>query len=278
MGRVSATGGETAEASDNELAFEAFGVKVSLGTNRPDLLERLRALVPPGAVACPPSEAGRRFRLDADDAGRCTVSFGEGKESVARGLELELAVGILDAQVRVYLGSKAGEVVFVHAGVVAHEGVAIALPGKSFAGKTMLVAALVEAGATYYSDEFAVIDEQARVHPYAKPLSVRGGEEQLQTDHALESLGWTPGAEPLPLALIAVTTYRPGAEWRPRRMSPGEGAMALLANAVPAQLRPGQVMRFVSQAASNAVAIESPRGEAADVAPLILAEVERLTA
>ena len=65
--------------------------------------------------------------------------------------------------------------IFIHAGVVAQDGVAIALPGVSFAGKTTLVSALVRAGAVYYSDEFAVIDKRGVVNPYPKALSVRAG-------------------------------------------------------------------------------------------------------
>jgi uridine kinase len=41
----------------------------------------------------------------------------------------------------------------------------IAIPGRSFSGKTSLVTALVRAGAVYYSDEFAVIDRDGLVRP-----------------------------------------------------------------------------------------------------------------
>jgi hypothetical protein len=34
----------------------------------------------------------------------------------------------------------------------------------SYSGKTTLVSELIRAGATYYSDEYAVIDERGRVH------------------------------------------------------------------------------------------------------------------
>ena len=61
----------------------------------------------------------------------------------------------------------------MHAGVVGWKGWALVLPGKSGAGKTTLVAELIRAGATYYSDEYAVLDERGRVHPYARPLAVR---------------------------------------------------------------------------------------------------------
>lgn len=256
------------------LGFEAFGVKAALVANRPELVEHLRPLLPPGSEPCPPSEAERRFALIAEEGG--TYGFALNDDPLSnRGLELELALMLLDSQVRLYVGVKAPHTIFVHAGVVGHRGAAIVAPGRSFAGKTMLVSALVGAGATYYSDEFAVIDEQGLVHPYAKPLSLRG-DDQMQIDHPVERLGWTAGSEPLPLGAIVLTNYRADAAWRPRPLTGGEGAMALLANAVPARERPAQVMRVISRAAEGAIAIESERGEADEVAPLLLAELDRL--
>jgi hypothetical protein len=143
----------------------------------------------------------------------------------------------------------------------------------SFAGKTTLVAALVRAGARYYSDEFAVLDKNGLVHPYAKPLSLRD-ENHIQNEHSVESLGGTAGDEPLPVGAIAVTSYRPGGEWQPRRLTPGEGAMAMLANTVPARERPEESLRAVKLAVDGAVVLESERGEADALAPLLLAELE----
>jgi hypothetical protein len=265
-----------AEATRDQhaLAFEAFGVKAALTANRAGLVDQLRPLLPPGAEPCPPSEADRRFALIAEENGTYAFALND-DPPMNRGLELELALMLLDSQIRLYVGVEAPDSVFIHAGVVGHRGVAIVVPGRSFAGKTMLVTALVGAGASYYSDEFAVIDEQGLIHPYAKPLSLRG-EDQMQTDHPVESLGWTAGSEPLPLGAIVLTSYRVDAEWRPRRLTGGEGAMALLANAVPARERPAQVMRAISHAAEGAIAIESERGEADEVAPLLLAELDRL--
>ena len=65
---------------------------------------------------------------------------------------------------------RAQDCLFVHAGVVGWQGKAILIPGRSFSGKTTLVKALIEAGATYYSDEFAILDRQGLVHPYPLPL------------------------------------------------------------------------------------------------------------
>ena len=246
--------------------------RLALSANRPELVDRLRPLLPPGSEPCPPSEAERRFALIAEERGTYGFAVNDDPPMYSR-LELELALMLIDSQIRLYVGIKAPDSIFIHAGVVGYQGAAIVVPGRSFAGKTMLVTALVRAGATYYSDEFAVLDEQGLVHPYAKPLSLRG-DDQMQTDHPVESLGWTAGSEPLPIGAIVITSYRANAEWRPRRLTGGEGAMALLANAVPARERPAQVMRVISRAANGAIAISSDRGEADGVAPQLLAELD----
>ena len=61
----------------------------------------------------------------------------------------------------------------VHAGVVAHDGAALAVPAVSGAGKSTLVGAAVRAGADYVSDEALVVDrDSGEVLPYAKPLGL----------------------------------------------------------------------------------------------------------
>jgi hypothetical protein len=72
------------------------------------------------------------------------------------------------------------------------------------------------------------------------------------------------------MSVAAVTYYVPGAEWRPRRLSKGEGALALLSHTVPARNRPEESLRFVSRAAARAVVLEGERGEAEEFAAMIL--------
>jgi hypothetical protein len=189
-------------------------------------------------------------------------------------VDLDLALDILDSQLRLFLGANAPDSIFIHAGVVAHNSVSIVIPAASFAGKTSLVTALIKAGAVYYSDEFALIDRDGLIHPYPKRLSLRDG-GWAQTDHAVETLGGVAGEDPVPLGMIVITTYKAGAQWKPKRLSAGAGAMTLLANAVPAQERPQEVMEAISRAAKDALVLESDRGEADEIAPLLLAELDR---
>ena len=108
------------------------------------------------------------------------------------------------------------------------------MPGLSFSGKTTLVRALVEAGAVYYSDEFAMLDEAGRVHPYARQLSFRPPDGR-PVDLRAEELGGVAGTEPLPVGMVIVTRYRPGGVWQPRQLSAGAGALAMLEHTIPSR-------------------------------------------
>jgi hypothetical protein len=63
----------------------------------------------------------------------------------------------------------------VHAGAVVLGERALLMPGATHAGKSSLVAELLRRGATYFSDEYALIDSEGRVHPYPRPLLLRNG-------------------------------------------------------------------------------------------------------
>ena len=258
-------------ANPHEIAFEAFGLHLGVSATPPDVLEHVRPFLPPGWKACSPAAVKRRFAITADGIG--TYEFWSDGRLQNQRLGLELAVMLLDTELRLYIARKAPNAIFIHAGVVAHRGKAIVIPGMSFSGKTTLVAALVREGATYYSDEFAVLGNDGLVHPYPKLLSIRD-ENRLQVEHGVDSLGGVAGDGPLPLGAIVVTSYKPGAEWQPERVSGGEGAMALLANAVPARERPAEVMRAISQCAEGAAVIRSDRGDAEEVAHWLLAELD----
>lgn len=195
------------------IAFEAFGVRILLAAQTPAAFERLPELLPPGSRAVPRHTVDHRLSIGADPSGTYEVS--DDGVPMIQGAGLDLALMVLDGQLRARVALHAPDKIFVHAGVVAHMGRTMVIPGRSFTGKTTVVAALVRAGAIYYSDEFAVFDDDGLVHPYAKPLSLRGA-DQAQSDHHVHDLGGVAGVEPLPVGAVVVTSYRPGAEWRPQ--------------------------------------------------------------
>jgi len=63
---------------------------------------------------------------------------------------------------------------FIHAGAVAVNGRGFIIIGKSGAGKTSTVAALLRRGATYFSDEVALLDPTTSLlHPFTLPMAVK---------------------------------------------------------------------------------------------------------
>jgi hypothetical protein len=189
----------------------------------------------------------------------------------ARGLSHAQALDVLESELQLSVARLARPEVFVHAGVVAVEGRAILVPGRSGAGKTTLVRALVEAGATYYSDEYAVLDRQGRVHPYARRPSVRvrGGKERHPVPRGR-------GRGPVPVGLVVDTRYHAKARWAPVPLSPGQIVFALLANTVPARDRPAEVLAVLARTAQSARGIRGDRGAAARTARALIALAREL--
>jgi hypothetical protein len=262
-------------AGSHQIAFEAFGVRLLVSTSDAEALELVVANLPPGWRACDPRDARPHFALLRDIAGTYTLMRDD--RALHQGLELDLCVGLLDGQLRGEVSTRTEDRVFVHAGAVAHEGRVALLPGASFAGKTTLTAALVRLGATYYSDEFAVLDEDGLVHPYAKALSLREESGRMQrSDTPVERLGGTAGSEPLPVGLVALAQYRREGMWEPRRLTPGEGVLALLGHTMPARTRPAESLHALARALGRgATVLQGTRGEARELAPLLLEELAR---
>ena len=158
----------------------------------------------------------------------------------------------------------------MHAGAVGWKGRAIVIPGPSLSGKTTLVQEFLRAGATYYSDEFAVLDRQGFLHPFATALSVRGESSESPKMSAASEFGQSIGARRLPIACVLATTYRSGAKWRFKTVTKGEGVLALLANTVAARKVPSATLSTLSRAVAQAEIFKSERGEAKDVVDEVL--------
>lgn len=195
-----------------------------------------------------------------------------GFEPTARTERLEAVYEAFEKDVQLRVAELATTRVFVHAGVVAIKGKAVLLPGVSMAGKTTLIAALVRAGATYYSDEYALLDRHGRVHPFLRPLSLRLPDGSRQVQRA-EDLGGTNGRRPIEVGAVVMTSYRQNARWRPRVLSPGQGVLAMMANTAPARRQPHQVMATLGKVATKAIFLKGVRGEAEETAERLLARL-----
>lgn len=249
------------------ISFTSFGVHLTVSVPA-GLDGPARALLPPDAEVHHGGDATATVAIEEREGELIVAAQGQ---HIGATEDPELALGMLDAQIRAQVALLAPDHIFVHAGVVAAGGRAVVLPGFTFAGKTTLTRALVEAGAVYYSDEFAVIDANGLVHPYPKPLSIRRRDGSGRTtETSPESLGARTGCVPVPVGLVAVTSYRPGARISPQPLASGPALLAMLGHTIPARTRPQQAISVLKAALREATVWKSDRGEAADAARAIL--------
>jgi hypothetical protein len=255
-----------------KFAFRAYGVTATVEAESEVTLARAKHSFPPGWEACEPPEDDVRFVIRRNPQGSYDVEVMA--RPISPATDLQVALGVLETQLRMHLAYNAESFLFVHAGAVALDGRAIVIPGASFSGKTTLVAELVRAGAQYLSDEFTLIDDDGLVHPYPKPLSIRSG-GIAQTDHDISAFGGVTARDPARVGLVVVSQYRPGARWEPRVLSPGEGMLAVLANALPSRVRSERILSTLRAALEGAVILEGDRGEASELAGDLLASVSK---
>jgi hypothetical protein len=254
--------------------FRSHGLRVGVRVNHPDLLPRLLERLPPGARPAASPVVDRIFSLWAADGAPARVYAGGARR--ARTRDLGEALGVLESEIRHGIAAAAPRRTFVHAGVVGWRGRAIVVPGRSRSGKTTLVAALVRAGASYLSDEYAVLDERGRVHPFAKPLSVRGpsGCDRHAARVPVEALGGRVASRALPVGVVAFTTHRPGAAWVPALATRGQAVLEMLRHTAPARLRPQAVLSTLDAATAGALLLTGDRGEADAAARALLRSLD----
>jgi hypothetical protein len=257
------------------LAFRSFGVHFELSASEAKLLQEALTYLPLESKRCVSILAGPRYSLvrssTASESDKTTHRlYRDGRRLFTCGDRREL-LECFGSIVSLYVAEASLKRTFVHAGVVGWGRAAILIPGRSFSGKTSLVAALVRAGATYYSDEFAVVDKRGMVHPYARPLQVRENGSYRQTRRVVEEIGGVAGKRPLPVGLVIVSRYKPGARWAPRQLSPGIGLLKILDNTVSARRSPAIALSTLKQLVSDAIIVKGIRGEVAQVVDWIAA-------
>ena len=261
------------------LTVSCYGVIVRIADTADIGVDRLRAALPPefteeaasspAAVAyaidtAPPEGSSRdeRFRLSRD-----------GEEILVSDSDDDL-VHRLRQDIDISVARRSRGRLFVHAAVVGWRGWAIVIPGRSHTGKSTLVAELVRRGARYYSDEYAVLDEEGRVHPYSRTPVLR---DERHTLDDLRLVREDEPLEPLPIALVVTGAYRADATWRPAVIRGTRAVLPLIDGTVLARDESARMLRIVSRVAQQAVALSGPRGEATEVAAHLLDLIDDAT-
>jgi len=250
------------------------GVVVGFRANWAGVLTEIDSAFVPGSRASERHEPDLAYSLECDKMrGLYAVSIGS--QELFETPDLNRLLKFLKLHVQHAIAESAVERLFVHAGAVAWRGKAILLPGHSGSGKSMLVRELICAGAAYLSDEFAVLDPDGLVHPFARPLSLRTNLGKV--DCPVSELGVRTAAEPLSVGMVAFTRYKPRGTFRPVRLTPGVALLELLKHFVTVRANPGKAMRIAGAITSNCLVVSSVRGEARSSAALLLNRLDEFT-
>ncbi len=251
------------------LVLRAFGRTVSLAGPATALGVARQRLPPAYRAAVGPAERSWSVRKDS----RCDWAAVAGGHRLSLWPGVEAATEAALSDLELWIAEHARERVFVHAGCVSIDGRAIVIPGRSMTGKSSLTAALVRAGAAYFSDEYAVLDRHGLVRPYPRPLSLRPADGTSTEPVTPEEMGGKSGRGPVRLGLVAFLRYDVAAGWHPESLTRAQTVLRLLDNTVVARTRPRAAFAAIERATDGTAGLAGTRGDADDSAALLLSRL-----
>jgi hypothetical protein len=201
---------------------------------------------------------GGMWRCDNDDDQLALV------DNVVTASEIVLS------DLELWVAEHAQRHIFVHAGCVVVDDRAVLIPGRSMSGKTSLTAALIRAGATYWSDEYAVLDARGQVRPYPRRLAIRPYDGGAPHRVTASDIGSPAGRGPRPVGLVVVLRYDATAGWDVQPLTRGQAVLQLLDNTIPARSRPRAVLSALDRATEHATCLAGTRGDADATAQIVL--------
>lgn len=252
------------------LRISAFGVNMQVIVDSPQDQEQIVRRFPPEWKRGDFQSPDRTFEIRRDDDR--TLILAVDQEPPRHYQTLEQLLDCLEGDIQIFVAEFATPYLFVHAGVVAVDGRAIIIPGRSYAGKSTLVTSLVKAGATYYSDEYAVLDDQGRVIPYPRRVSLRTGPHGPAGRLDFSHLAPQGPAEnhAIPIGLVALLRYDEAGGWDVHELDQLEAIMAMSEQTVAIQRRPADTFAILDKVARVATVIQGTRGGVDDAVIRIL--------
>ena len=258
----------------NLVKLRAFGVNIGIetaqGSQARGLLDRMKGILPVDLkVLDEKAVIDHQFFIKPSKQDKFDLFKAD--EKIISDSDEQVVLDHLDSQVRLTVAEFAAENVFVHSGVVAWKGKAIMIPASSYRGKTTLVAELVKSGATYYSDEYAILDKQGLVHPFPKTLSIREKEHGgKQVEYPVEAFGGKAGDKKISVGMVLIMEYKKNSRWKPEVLTRGEGVLEIISHTVPIRNDPAFSMAVLNKLTDNAVIVKSKRGEASRFAKTLI--------
>ena len=239
------------------MAAECFDVAIGVECP-PTYVQSVSAHMPFGSTPISPTRADHVFVLKAETQDETLFSVRRElpRSKSSQPQSLDSALKTLQKEIHICIAEHARNHVFIHAGVVAWKNQTFVFPGFSHAGKSTLVWTLVQAGAVYFSDEYAVFDEQGRVHPFPLPIALRsehGARRMIMPDNIANSCRKTD--------FIVFTRYRPDANWHPRLLQPAAAMMRLVRHSIAIRANPALVVPILKHLALQSKVFAGTRGQ-----------------
>ena len=243
---------------------------VTIEVDAPDhLCEPVWAALQPQLIWTCGADPSARYEIRAKDGSIDVVRIDSSTcELVDTVGSIVKAADIIADDAHRWVADQSPDFLLVHAGALSWRGAGLVIPGRSYSGKTTLVVALLRAGATYLSDEFAPIDRWGRVHPYPRHLSVRGADSPMLVPPS--AYGAAIASGPVPLRYVVDTRYVSGASFAPEPVAGAPSLMVLADNAVVARSRPVHTMATLASLVPKVTVLRSTRGDAVPAARRIL--------
>jgi hypothetical protein len=254
--------------------FSAFGVSWQIQTDQVSAYHLLLDRFPIGSNPASSKTVARAYSfrtlmgalvLDGEPDEPVYVLEADGRV-IARSTDAAEVAEAFETDLAWLVSERSPRRVFLRAGVVGWRDRAIVIPGGPRTGKSTLVRALVSCGASYFSDQYAVLEGNT-VSPYpsrtvgwSMPLAVRGNWD-------VEDMR---PPKPLPVGVVLFAPYQSGAVFRPKMLSRGKFILGMFKYAVASQRDPERVLRSLEVVARRCNALEGVRGDAQTVATYLL--------
>jgi hypothetical protein len=252
--------------------YGAFGVAWDMQSDDASLYRTLLERLPPGALATPGKAPERAYTLRTmpatlSESGASYLLLSDGRPLVRSSEAADIADAFED-NLKWLVAERSPRKVFLRAGVVGWRDRVIVIPGGPGTGKSTLVRALVACGASYLSDDYAVLEGNtvipypSRRHNWLEPGNA--------LSHWLHEFAPARAPKPVPVGVVLFAPYQPGAVFKPKLISRGKGLLEMFKHAVAAQRNPVQVLRALETVSRRCNALEGVHGDARTVARYLL--------
>lgn len=162
----------------------------------------------------------------------------------------------VESELALFAAERLAGQVAVHSAAIAMRGRVLLVPGPTGVGKSSLCAAAAEAGATVLSDEYALVDPKlGTVTGWRRAVRLR------RPDGGIDRVDLARPSGPLPVGLVALVGFQPGAVLTIHELEPAKATLGLLANTVCAKSRPQESLDAALQITRSCPSVQGVRGE-----------------